>query len=144
MNDRTDGDHSRILHEVLVPPVGTFELDRVHTFGSFNAQHLVVGRVRGRFEAAQGAIVVAGDMTQSSIEVSIETASITTLNPMREEDVLSESYPGVGQYPSITYRSTVTTESTTGVRRVAGDLTLHGVTRPAEPMLRFGGGVTDA
>lgn len=144
MNDRTDGDHSRIVNHVLAPPVGTFNLDPVHTFVTFSAQHLVVGRVRGRFEAVQGTIVVADDLTQSSVEVSIETASITTLNPMRDEDVRSVHYLDVEQYPTMTYRSTVATESTAGVWRVTGDLTLHGVTRPVELTVRFGGAVTDA
>jgi len=39
--------------------VDTFELDWLHTFVTFSAPHLVVGRVRGRFEAVQGTIRVA-------------------------------------------------------------------------------------
>lgn len=44
-------DFSRIVNHVLAPPVGTFEVDPVHTFVAFRAQHLVVVRVRGRFDA---------------------------------------------------------------------------------------------
>jgi polyisoprenoid-binding protein YceI len=141
---RMDSDHSRIVNHVLAPPVGTFELDPVHTFVAFSAQHLVVGRVRGRFEVVQGTIVVADDLRDSSAVVSVETASLTTLNPMRDDDVRSEHYLDVEHYPTMTYRSTSALESTAGVWRITGDLTLHGVTRPVELTVRFGGAVTDA
>jgi polyisoprenoid-binding protein YceI len=144
MTDRMDGDHSRIVNHVLAPPVGTFELDPVHTFVAFRAQHLVVGRVRGRFEVVQGTIVVADDLRDSSVVVSIDTASLTTLNPIRDDDVRSEHYLDVERYPTMTYRSTSASESTAGVWQITGDLTLHGVTRPAELTVRFGGAVTDA
>ncbi|MGM7774482.1 YceI family protein [Arthrobacter sp. KNU-44] len=144
MNDRPGGDHSRIVNHVLAPPVGTFDIDPVHTFVAFSAQHLVVGTVRGRFEAVQGTIVVADDLTESSVEVSIETSSLTTLNPVRDDDLRSENYLDVRHYPTMTFRSTAAFESTAGVWQVTGDLTLHGVTRPVELTVRFGGAVTDA
>lgn len=144
MNDRTDVDHSRILNHVLALLVGKFDFDPVDTFVTFSAQHLVVGRVRGRFEAVQGTIAVADDLTQSRVVVSIETASVTTLNPMRDEDARSENYLDVGQYPTMTYRRTAATESATGVWHVTGDLTPRGVTHPVELAVRFGGAITDA
>lgn len=49
-------EYGRIVDHVLVPPAGTFEIDPVHTFVGFRAQHLVVGRVRGRFDAVAGTI----------------------------------------------------------------------------------------
>jgi polyisoprenoid-binding protein YceI len=144
MKDRTDGDHSRVLNHVLAPPVGIFALDPEHTFVAFSAQHLVVGRVRCRFEAVQGTIVVADDLTESSVKVRIETASVTTLNRMRDDDVRSEHYLDAGHYPVMTYRSTAASEMTAGVWQISGDLALHGVTRPVELTVRFGGAVTDA
>ncbi|MDQ4491217.1 YceI family protein [Sinomonas sp. ASV486] len=67
--------------------MGTFEIDPIHTFVTFRAQHLVVGRVRGRFEAVRGTIVVAKDLTESSVEVTVATASVSTMNPMSDEDL---------------------------------------------------------
>jgi hypothetical protein len=49
---------SRTEADRLLPPWGTFELDPVHTFVTFRAQHLVVGRVQGRFETVSGDITV--------------------------------------------------------------------------------------
>lgn len=144
MPDPSDGDHSRIVNHALVPPVGTFDLDPAHTFVGFSAQHLVVGRVRGRFEVVQGIVTVGEDPSASTIEVSIETASITTLNPTRDDDLRSQHYLDVERYPMMTYRSTATSELTAGAWLVTGELTLHGVTRPVALTVRFGGAVTDS
>ena len=144
MSERSDGDLSRIVNHALVPPVGTFEFDPVHTFVGFSVQHLVVGRVRGRFEAVRGTVTVAEDPSASTVEASIETALITTLNSTRDDDLRSEHYLDVERYPTMTYRSTTTRELPAGAWLVTGDLTLHGVTHPVEFTVRFGGAVTDA
>lgn len=143
MSERSGGDHSRIVNHALVPPAGTFEIDPVHTFVGFSAQHLVVGRVRGRFEAVRGTVTVAEDPSASTLEASIEAASITTLNSTRDDDLRSEHYLNVERYPTVTYRSTAACELTAGAWLVTGDLTLHGATRPVELTVRFGGAVTD-
>ncbi len=144
MTDFPDNDHSRVVNHILAPPVGTFQLDPAHTFVAFRAQHLVVGRVRGRFEEVKGTIVVAEDLTQSSVEVEIATASITTLNSRRDDDIRSEHYLDVARYPTMTFRSTAAAESTSGMWLVSGDLSLHGVTHPVELPVTFGGSTTDA
>jgi polyisoprenoid-binding protein YceI len=143
MTDRSDTDHSRLVNHTLVPPVGAFEIDPAHTFVGFSAQHLVVGRVRGRFEAVRGTVTVAEDPSASTVEVSIDTASVTTLNPTRDQDLRSEHYLDVQRYPTMTYRSTATSELPGCAWLVIGDLLLHGVTRPVELTVRFGGAVTD-
>ena|SRR5215472_10080887 len=124
-------------------PVGTFDLDPAHTFVGFSAQHLVVGRVRGRFEAVQGTITVGEDPSASTIEVTIEAASITTMLPARDDDLRSAHYLDVERYPIVTYRSTATSELPSGEWLVTGALTLHGVTRSVELTVHFGGAVTD-
>jgi polyisoprenoid-binding protein YceI len=128
----------------MVPPTGTFALDRAHTFVGFSAQHLVVGRVRGRFEVVQGTINIADDPSASAVEATIETASLTTLNRARDGDLRSARYLDVEQYPTMTFSSTATRELPAGAWLVVGDLSLHGVTRPVELTVHFGGAVNDA
>jgi polyisoprenoid-binding protein YceI len=114
MSTPTVDDHSRIVNHALVPPAGTFTLDPAHTFVGFSAQHLVVGRVRGRFETVQGTINVADDPSASTVEATIDTGSLTTLNPVRDEDLRSARYLDVEQYPTMTYTSTATSELPAG------------------------------
>jgi hypothetical protein len=59
-------DHSRIANHVLAPSPGIYAIDPVHTFVGFTAQHLVVGRVRGRSERVAGTATVAEELTASS------------------------------------------------------------------------------
>lgn len=121
MNERSGGDHSRIANHALVPPVGTFEIDPVHAFVGFSAQHLVAGRVRGHFEAVRGTVTVTEDPSASTVEASIEAASITTLNSTRDDDLRSEHYLDVKRYPTVTYRITATCELTADAWLVTGD-----------------------
>ena len=136
-------DHSRLLNHALVPPVGTYEIDPAHTFVCFRTQHLVVGHVRGYFETVSGTITIAEDPLASMVGVDVETASITTRVPIRDDDLRSEHYLDVAKYPTMTYRSTGVSAMPAGVWIVTGDLTFHGVTRPLELTASFGGAVTD-
>jgi polyisoprenoid-binding protein YceI len=136
-------ERTRVVNHALVPAVGVYEVDPVHTFVGFSAQHLVVGRVRGRFEEVSGTVTIAEDPSGSRLEVVVQTASINTMVAMRDQDLRSERYLDVAHHPTMTYRSTRVTQTPAAGWLVIGDLTLQGVTRPVELMVRFGGGVTD-
>lgn len=130
-------DHSRILNHALAPPAGHFEIDAVHTFVTFSAQHLVVGRVRGRFNEVAGTITVAEDLPASTLEVEVQMASIDTKNPTRDEDLLSAHYLDAGQFPTMTYRSVGLRELPGGLWEVAGEMTIRGVTRPVDLRVQY-------
>jgi polyisoprenoid-binding protein YceI len=72
---------SRILNGRLILLPGVYTFDPEHTFAEFNAQHLVIGHVRGRFDKTTGQVTIAEDPTLSSLEVTIETASVRTTMP---------------------------------------------------------------
>jgi len=50
---------------------GTWAIDPVHSEVSFVVRHMMVSKVRGRFGEYDGTIVVADDVLQSSVEVTI-------------------------------------------------------------------------
>ena len=108
---------------------GTWSIDPVHTDVSFTVRHMMVSKVRGRFADFEGVVVTAPEPLDSSVEVSIELASIDTGNADRDAHIRSDDFFGVDHYPTMTYTST-------GIRRsgddfvVDGDLTLRGVTKP--------------
>jgi polyisoprenoid-binding protein YceI len=138
------GDHSRVVNHVLVPTAGLYTIDPVHTFVGFSAQHLVVGRVRGRFERLAGTVSIGDEPTGSALDVTVETTSITTLLGARDDDLRSERFLDVEEYPAMTYRSTSVIERPRGEWIVFGDLTIRGVTRPVPLKLLFGGSITDS
>jgi polyisoprenoid-binding protein YceI len=129
---------------VLVPSPGVYAIDPVHTFVGFAAQHLVVGRVSGRFERVAGTVTIAEEPTASSLEVTVETASISTLFGARDEDLRSDRFLDCDAHPTMTYRSTSVTERPRGEWRVRGELTVRGVTKPVPLTVCFGGSITDS
>lgn len=137
-------DHSRIVNHALAPSPEVYAIDPLHTFVSFAAQHLVVGRVRGRFERVAGTVTIAEKLTDSSLDVTVETASITTLLGIRDEDLRSGRFLDCDAHPTMSYRSTSIIERPRGEWRVLGDLTVRGVTKPVALAVRFGGSITDS
>jgi polyisoprenoid-binding protein YceI len=134
---------SRSESDRLIPPPGVFEIDPVHTFTTFRAQHLIVGRVQGRFEEVSGAITVVDNVLQSHVEVSIDAASIATHMPMRDDHLRSSAFLDVENWPTIAFQSTGITELPSGEWSITGDLTIKGVSLPTELTVEFGGAVPD-
>jgi polyisoprenoid-binding protein YceI len=134
---------TRPFNEVTVPEAGTFTLDPPHTFAYFAVQHLVVGRVRGRFNAVSGTITIADDPQSSTVVVQIETASISTQNETQDEDLRSARYLDVAAFPCMTYRGTGVTPQLGGGWTVTGELTVRDVTRPVALEGVFIGAIVD-
>ena len=135
---------SREVNHRLAPLAGEYEFDAVHTFIGFSAQHLVVGRVRGRFEVIQGHLVVGEDLLASGVEITIETKSLNTLMPIRDDDLRSANFLDVANYPYLTFRSSTITELADGGWSVLGNLTIRDVTKPTELLVQFRGATTDS
>lgn len=137
-------DHSRIANHVLVPSPGVYKIDPIHTFVGFAAQHLIVGRVRGHFERFAGTVTIAETPTESSLEVTVETASISTGFAARDEDLRSDRFLDSGAHPTMAYRSSGIVERPRGEWRVLGGLTVRGITKPVPLTVRFAGSITDS
>jgi polyisoprenoid-binding protein YceI len=107
----------------------TYKIDPVHSEVSFKIRHLLA-KVNGRFTKFSGDIRVDNkDITKSSVEVSIDTASINTDNEARDKHLLSDAFFDAAKYPTITFKSTAVKEVSKGKLEVTGDFTLHGVTK---------------
>ena len=109
----------------------TWNLDPAHSHASFTIRHLVISNVRGDFQKMSGAVKLDDkDVTKSSVEATIETASIDTRIAKRDEDLRSENFFDAAKYPAITFKSKKIEKAGKDKLKVTGDLTMHGVTRP--------------
>jgi polyisoprenoid-binding protein YceI len=117
---------------------GTWDLDPVHSHIGFVARHLMVSKVRGHFGKFDVQIVTAENPADSTVTVTIDAGSIDTGNEARDGDLRSERFLDVASHPLITFRSTSVTPDGDAYK-VAGDLTIRGVTRPATLDLEPGG-----
>lgn len=121
---------------------GTWDIDPVHSEVSFVVRHMVVSKVRGRFDRFSGTIVTDEDLGHSSVNVTIDAASISTSEPNRDNHVRSADFLDVEKFPNITFSSTAV-RSDRGNYFVDGDLTIRGVTRPVTLAVEVNGFTPD-
>ena len=107
-----------------------WEFDPAHTGVHFKVRHLMISSVRGEFEKVSGKIVYdESDVTKSSADIAIETASINTRVAKRDEHLRSPDFLDVAKYPAITFRSKRVEKAGNGTLKMTGDLTIRGVTK---------------
>ena len=108
----------------------TWKIDPTHSELSFSIRHLV-SRVRGQFNSWSGTIIAdPADWSTASVEVVAQTASIDTNNERRDADLRSANHFDAEANPTVTFRSTNVTRLAGDSVTVAGDLTIHGITKP--------------
>ena len=122
---------------------GTWNLDAVHSDVDFVVRHAGISKVRGSFHAVEGQLVITEQFDQSSVEVSVDVASINTKNEGRDGHLRSAEFFDVEQFPTMTFRSTEV-RGEADAFTVVGELTLHGVTRTIELEAELGGQDKDA
>lgn len=106
-----------------------YKIDSVHSEVGFKIRHLVA-KTSGRFTAFKGTIAVDSfNISNSTVEITIDTTSINTDNEYRDKDLRSDKYFDVAKYPTITFKSTEVKEVSKGKLEVTGDFTLHGITK---------------
>ncbi len=121
-----------------------WDFDFTHSNIDFSVRHLLVSKVRGRFNKWNGALLIdEADLPASSVEVQIDAASVDTSEPKRDEHLRSGDFFDVEKYPQVTFRSTRVERNGDDHLRVTGDLTLHGVTRPVVLDVERGGSIRD-
>ena len=122
--------------------VGTWKLDAAHSEISFMVKHLKISKVRGTFEKFDVTIVTAENPLDSTIEATIDVASVNTNQKDRDAHLRTSDFFLVDEFPTMTFTST-SFEGDPEDFRVTGDLTLRGVTKQVVLTGEFGGVMTD-
>jgi polyisoprenoid-binding protein YceI len=123
--------------------VGTWVIDPTHTEVGFSVRHLAISKVKGKFERFSGTLVTAENPLDSTVEATVEVASINTNQADRDGHLRTGDFFAADEFPEFTFTST-------GVRQngsdfaVDGELTLRGVTKPVTFDFEFGGFGADA
>jgi polyisoprenoid-binding protein YceI len=109
----------------------TWELDPAHSGMEFSVRHMMVSTVKGRFEKIKGTVEFDDkDVTKSTVEVTIDLASVNTNEPKRDTHLKSPDFFDVAKFPTATFKSTKIQKAGKNKLKVTGDLNLHGVTKP--------------
>ena len=134
---------TREYQGVQVPQAGTYALDKGHTTIEFVGRHLMITKVRGRFTDFDGNIVIGESPDRSSVDVTIDTASVDTSDEKRDGHLRSPDFLDVEKYPTMRFRSTKVEMAGDGTAKVTGDLTVKDVTRPVTLDVEFDGAGAD-
>ena len=113
---------------------GIWNVDASHSEVGFVARHLMVSKVRGQFKDFSAVVTVAQPFEQSTVEATVQLASIDTNSADRDTHLTSDDFFDVENNPAMTFKSTKVTDST-----LEGLLTIKGTSRPVTFDLDFGG-----
>jgi len=108
----------------------TWAPDKNHSEVDFTVLHLGITNVHGKFGNIAGTIVANdADVTKSTVNLTFDVSTVDTGVSMRDNDLKSDHFFNVAQFPTATFVSTSVAKSGSGLT-VIGNLTLHGVTKP--------------
>ena len=110
--------------------VTTWNLDPVHSVAEFKVKHMMISNVKGQFTSLKGSLTRhEGDATRSQVEATIDANSINTRDPQRDGHLKSADFLDAEKFPTLAFKSTQINRAGDGELKVAGELTIHGVTQ---------------
>jgi polyisoprenoid-binding protein YceI len=107
-----------------------WKIDPAHSDVSFKVKHLVVSTVAGHFDTFDASIESTTDnFSDARIQFEADIASINTKNEQRDGHLKSADFFDASTFPKMSFVSTSVTPVSEHEMKVAGNLTMHGVTR---------------
>ncbi len=120
-------------------PTGTWTIDASHSSVGFTVKHLMISKVRGTFSGVSGTVTVPEDRFASTVDVTIDPATIDTRDGGRDAHLRNSDFFDVENHPTWSFRSTGVKADGDDEFLLLGDLTIRGVTRPVELEVEFVG-----
>jgi polyisoprenoid-binding protein YceI len=115
-----------------------YALDPTHTFVVFKITDMGYAHIVGWFTGVAGQLTFdPADVTKSTLNVTIKTASIDTHFAQRNKDLMSPDFLNVAEFPEMTFKSTFVEKTGDKEGKVTGELTLLGVTKPVSMDVTF-------
>jgi polyisoprenoid-binding protein YceI len=109
----------------------TWKVDPVHSSATFTAVHLGISHVVGTIPIKSATLVVpSSGNVPTSVQATLDPSGIDTHNQMRDDDLRSEHFFDVKQFPVMSFASTSITSTDDKHITINGNLTMHGVTKP--------------
>lgn len=115
-------------------------LDPTHSELAFKVRHMMITNVKGEFRKFDASIVSDGtDFTKSSIDVTIDAASIFTNEDKRDGHLKSADFFDVENYPTLSFQGKSFKKEDDDEYKLTGTLTIKGVSKEVELDVEFGG-----
>ncbi|MCH9031035.1 MAG: YceI family protein [candidate division Zixibacteria bacterium] len=121
-----------------------WRIDKTHSTVRFGVSHMVISTVHGIFSDFEGTINFNGeDIAPSSVEFTVQTASIDTDDEKRDKHIRSDDFLNAEKYPTMTFKSTSIEAGKDGAFTLTGDLTIRDVTKKVSFDCKFRGVIDD-
>jgi polyisoprenoid-binding protein YceI len=118
----------------------TWNIDKAHSKIGFSVTHMAVSEVEGNFKDFDATVVSkADDFNGADVTFTAKTASIDTDNERRDGHLKSPDFFDAEKFPDLSFKGTLVKDA--GAYKLKGDLTMHGVTKPATFDVKYGGTV---
>jgi polyisoprenoid-binding protein YceI len=111
-------------------PTGTWSVDSAHSRVEFQLKQLGIATVRGAFHEFEGTLELGDDLAGARAYGSVSVASLDTNQARRDAHLRSADFFDAERYPKLTFESSEIRPLDADTFEIAGDLTMHGVTRP--------------
>jgi polyisoprenoid-binding protein YceI len=111
----------------------TYIIDPDHTHPLFEADHYGLSVWRGLFKNTSGSIVLDTAAASGSVNIDIDMTSVDFGQDKLNDMAVNSSAPPIleaAKYPIAHYKGTLTDFKNGVPKAVAGELTMHGVTKP--------------
>jgi polyisoprenoid-binding protein YceI len=132
----------RLVAGAELPAPGRWQIDPGHTEAAFIGRHFMLTKVRGRFTGVTGTIVIADEPGESSVEVTIDMASVESGSQARDDHLRSADLFDTARHPTAAFSARAAHwQGTEGL--LAGELTIRGITRPVTLQVEYLGHVAD-
>ena len=109
-----------------------YRVDPELTNAQFAVGHMGLSMQRGHFGRTRGTIVLDPESHTGRIDFVVDASSIDTGWAARDAFLRGEDMFDTARYPVVRFRSTRLTFDSVRLIAVAGELTMHNVTRPVE------------
>ncbi len=109
-------------------PTGVWTVDPSHSTVGFAVKHMGIATVRGKFEQFEGALEIGADLASAKAHGTVQTASVNTNEPQRDDHLRSADFFDAEANPQLTFASTSIAAVDEDTFEIVGDLTIHGVT----------------
>ncbi|QHC66996.1 YceI family protein [Rathayibacter oskolensis] len=117
---------------------GTWVIDPTHSEVGFSVRHLMISKVKGKFERFTATFTTGENPLDSKVEATAEVASVNTNEPNRDGHLRTGDFFEAEKYPEIHFVSTAVRANGDDFL-VDGELTIKDVTKPVTFEVEFGG-----
>ncbi len=123
---------------------GSYMIDSSHTLVQFAVSHFGINDYFGTFPGATGTLTIDPKaLASAKLDVTVPVGSVSTTNAKLDQELAGPEWFDAGQFPTMRFVSIKVTRTGKDTATVAGNLTLHGVTKPAVLTATFNAAATN-